>query len=73
LKNENEEVLVFGFWFFFFFCGFSAQFPNTISKASSLYSEKVLSQEDSKFVDHVLHSVKKTLFFTSNTVIFQSM
>jgi hypothetical protein len=35
------------FWVFVYFYGFSTQFPNTISKASSLNSEKVLSQEDS--------------------------
>jgi hypothetical protein len=46
------------------------QFPNTISKASSLCSTKVLSHED---LDPVLQGVKKALFFTSNVVILQSM
>jgi hypothetical protein len=63
------------FWvFFIYFLGrFSTQFPNATSKASSLCSAKVLSQEDSKFVDHVLHGVKKALFFTSNTIFLQTM
>jgi hypothetical protein len=56
-----------------FFPKFSTQFPNTISKALSLCSIKVLSQEDSKFADHVLQGVKKALFFTSNAIILQSM
>jgi hypothetical protein len=46
------------FFGFLFFCGFSTQFPYTISKASSLWSAKVLSQEDSKFTDLVLLDVK---------------
>jgi hypothetical protein len=58
---------------FYFFCGFSTQFSNTISKASTLRSAKVLNQEHSKFADLVLHGVKKTLFFTSNIGILQSM
>jgi hypothetical protein len=58
---------------FIFLCGYSTQFPNTISKASSLYSAKVLSQEDSKFADPVLCGVKKALFFTSSIIILQSM
>jgi hypothetical protein len=58
---------------FSLFYGFSTQFPNIISKASTLCSAKVLSQEDSKIVDLVLQGVKKTLFFTSNAIILQSM
>jgi hypothetical protein len=54
---------------FYFFGGFSTQYRNTISKSSSLYSAKILSQEDSKFADPVLHGVKKALFFTSKTTI----
>jgi hypothetical protein len=53
----------------YFFHGFSTQFPNTISKASSLRSAKVSSQEDSKFDDLVLHGVRKALFFISNAII----
>jgi hypothetical protein len=60
------------FWVFIF-CGFSAQFPNTISKASSFYIVKILSQEDSKIADPILKGVKKALFFTSNAVILQSL
>jgi hypothetical protein len=33
-----------------FFYGFSTQFPKTISKASTLHSTKVLSQENSKLL-----------------------
>jgi hypothetical protein len=51
----------------------STQFPNTISKTSSLCSAKVLSQEDSKFAHLVLHGIKKVIFFTSNATILQSM
>jgi hypothetical protein len=58
---------------FYFFGGFSTQFPNTISKASSLCSAKVLSQEDSKFADLVLQRIKEVLFFSSNAIILQSM
>jgi hypothetical protein len=61
------------FWVFIYFCEFSTQFSNTISKASSLCSAKVLSQEDSKFADLVLQGVKKSLFFTSNAIILQPM
>jgi hypothetical protein len=56
---------------FYFFGGFSIQFPNIISKASALCSTKVLSQEDSKFVDPILQGEKKALFFTSNAIILQ--
>jgi hypothetical protein len=38
-----------------------------------LYVAKILSQEDSKFADHVLQDVKKLIFFTSNTIILQFM
>jgi hypothetical protein len=58
---------------FLFFYGFSTQIPNTISKASTLHSTKVLNQEDSKFVEPILLVVKKTLFFTSNAIILQPM
>jgi hypothetical protein len=58
---------------FYIFYAFSTKSPNTISKALSLCGTKVLSQEDSKFVDHVLQCVKKALFFTSNSIILQSM
>jgi hypothetical protein len=44
IKNENKEFLDF-----YSFYGFSTQFLNTISKASTLCSAKFLSQEDSKF------------------------
>jgi hypothetical protein len=57
LKNENED-----FFNFCFLYGSSIQFLNIISKASSLCSTKALSQEHSKFVDHVFHGVKETLF-----------
>jgi hypothetical protein len=57
------------FWNFIFFGGFSTQFLNKISKASSLCSAKVLSQEDSKFDDPVLQGIKRSLFFTSNPII----
>jgi hypothetical protein len=61
------------FWVFIFFCRFSIQFLNTISKASSFCGANVLSQEYSKFVDLVLQGVEKTLLFTSNAIILQSM
>jgi hypothetical protein len=60
-------------WIFVFFGGFSTQFSNTISRASSLCSAKVLSHEELKFVDLVLQGVKKALLFTSNAIILQSM
>jgi hypothetical protein len=44
---------------FYFFCKFSTQFPNKISKASTLYSAKVLSQEHSKYYDLGLDGIKK--------------
>jgi hypothetical protein len=53
-KNENKDFLGF-----YFSCEFSTQFSNTISKASSLCSTKLFSQEDSKFADHVLQGEKK--------------
>jgi hypothetical protein len=56
LKYKNKEFLGF-----YFFCEFSTQFPNLLSKASSFCSVKVLSQVDSKFVDH-LNGVKNVLF-----------
>jgi hypothetical protein len=56
-------------WNFYFFYGFSTQFPDTISKASTVRSAKVLRQEDSKFVERILQVVKKTFFFTSNAII----
>jgi hypothetical protein len=40
LKNENKEFLVYKL-----FSGFLTQFVNTKSKASTLYSAKVLSKE----------------------------
>jgi hypothetical protein len=40
----------------------SIQFLNTTLKASTLYSAKVLSQNDSKLVDLVLHGARKKLF-----------
>jgi hypothetical protein len=57
---------------FLFLYRFSTQFPNTISKASTLRSEKILSQENSKFVNCILHVVKNAIFFTSNAVSLQS-
>jgi hypothetical protein len=33
----------------------------------------VLGQEDSKFVDPILHGIKNILFFTLNAIILQSM
>jgi hypothetical protein len=48
-KNENKDILDFNF-----FIGFSTQFPNTISKASTLCSANFLSQEDLKFADSIL-------------------
>ena len=48
LKNENKTFLSF-----YFYCRFSTQFPNTRSKPSSLCSAKILSQEDSKFANHL--------------------
>jgi hypothetical protein len=68
LMNENKDI-----WDFYYFCRFSTQFPYTISKASSLCCAIVLSQEDSKLADLVLHGVKKTLFLISNAKILQSM
>jgi hypothetical protein len=57
----------------FFFSRISAQFANTISKASNLCSAKFLSQENSKCDDPIVHGVKEALFFTSNAIILQSM
>jgi hypothetical protein len=59
LLNEIKD-----FWISIFFYGFSTQSPNIISKASTLCSAKVVSQEDSKFV---LQGVKK-LFSSSQTL-----
>jgi hypothetical protein len=56
-----------------FLYGFLIQFPNIISKALTFYGSKVLSQEDSKFVEPILHVVKKAPFFTPNTIVLQSM
>jgi hypothetical protein len=60
-------------WIYFDFNGFSTQFLHTITKTLTLSSTKALSQEDSKFVDLVLHGAKTVLFFTSNIIILQSM
>jgi hypothetical protein len=65
------KKIIFGV--FIFIGGFSTQFPNIISKASSLCSAKILSQEDSKFPGLVLQGVKEALFFTSNAIILQFM
>jgi hypothetical protein len=66
--NENKDSMDY-----IFFNGFSTQFPNTISKASTLRSAKVLSQEDSKFVEHIFQVVRETLFFSSNDIILHFM
>jgi hypothetical protein len=47
---------------FLFFNGFSTQFPNMISKALTLYSTKVSSQENSKFVEPILEVVNEKFF-----------
>jgi hypothetical protein len=44
---------------FLSFNEFSTQFPNTISKASTLCRAKLLSQEDSKFVETTLQGVRE--------------
>jgi hypothetical protein len=49
------------------------QSPNIISKASTLLSTKVVSQEDSKFANPILQGVKKLFFITSNTIILRSI
>jgi hypothetical protein len=54
LKNENKYFLDF-----YFLCGFLTQSLNIISKASTLCSTKVLSQEGSKFVDLFCKVLKK--------------
>jgi hypothetical protein len=55
LKKENKYFLKF-----YFFGGFLTQFSQKISKASTLCSIEVLSQEDSKFFDLDLHNVKRS-------------
>jgi hypothetical protein len=60
-KNEHQDFFGFLFILFYFLIyGFSTQFPNIISKASTLCSAKLLGEEDPKFVDHVLQGVKKS-------------
>ena len=58
---------------FLFFNGFSAQFPNMISKALILCSTKVLSQENSEFVEPILEVVNKKFFLHFNAIILQFM
>jgi hypothetical protein len=53
------------------FIVFSTQFPYTILETSTLCSTKVLSQEDSKFVDPILQGTKNIIFFTSKAIILQ--
>jgi hypothetical protein len=72
MKKKYFLVFIFYFLFFIFF-GFSIQFPNPISKVSSLCSAKDLSYEDLKFVDPVFQGIRKALIFTSNAIILQSM
>jgi hypothetical protein len=43
-----------------YFNGFLIQFPNTIIKALTLRSAKILSQEDSKFIEPILQVVKNS-------------
>jgi hypothetical protein len=50
------------FWIFISFCGFSTQFPITMSKGPSLCSAKFLSQEDSKFANRVFVRCEKNSF-----------
>jgi hypothetical protein len=47
------------FGIFKIFCGFRTQFLNMISRVTTFCSTKVLSQEESKFADRVLHGTKK--------------
>jgi hypothetical protein len=65
------KINIFGIFMNFY--EFPTQFPNTISKASTLCSAKDLSQEDSKITHHVLQGVKKAPFHTLNAIILQSM
>jgi hypothetical protein len=57
----------------YFFMDILTQSPNIISKASTLLSTKVVSQEDSKFANPILQGVKKLFFITSNTIILRSI
>jgi hypothetical protein len=50
------------YWNFYLFYGFSTQFPNTISKDSTLCGTKVLIQENSKFADPIFTCCKKSSF-----------
>jgi hypothetical protein len=68
LKDENNDFLGFNLFY-----GFSTQYVSIISKASTLCSATVLSQEDPKFVDCILQGVKKGFFFISYAIILQSM
>ena len=69
IKNENKDF----FEFLFIFNGFSTQLLNTNLKASTFCSAKILSQNDSKFANHILEGVRRALFFTLNTIILQFM
>jgi hypothetical protein len=55
------------FWFLFLFLWIFNSIPNTISKTSTLYSEKNLSQEALGFVDPILH------FLHIQAIILQSL
>jgi hypothetical protein len=57
-----------------FFCiDFQLNFSNIILKASILNSTKVLSEEDSKSITMFYRVQKRYFFFTSNTIILQSI
>jgi hypothetical protein len=56
--NKNEDFLNFKI-----FNGFLTQFLNIISRVTTFCSAKVLSQEESKFVDPILQGAKKVHFF----------
>jgi hypothetical protein len=60
--NKNED-----FFNFLIFNGFLIQFLNMSSRVTTFCSAKVLSQEESRFVDRVC-KVKKKLIFSVETL-----
>jgi hypothetical protein len=58
---------------FFFFMGLQLNFLTQYQKAQVCVVQKFKAKKIQKFVDPILYGMKKTLFFTSNSIILQSM
>jgi hypothetical protein len=56
-----------------FLINLQLNFLTQYQKPQLYVDAKVVSQEDSKFVDHVLQGVKKAFFFTLNIIFLQFM